>query len=317
MKGLFLICMLTLVSCMGGSGGSSGGSSVPIKVEESISDSTLIVFTQTSGVASSGFKWMDMFIARAYAATGNISCYTGQDVSFDMDLQIGASVESLQVDATCGSDIELKVRQSMLAALDGHILVREKSYNGTGVGYWLDFSTADGFQFDIPYTILEKNSWTRHSDQALISNAYFTNISNCYLDYTFNYQTGRVSNNVAVTTYPDRALVKNEATNTTHSIANPNAPSSSNTYEGCSTSAYIPAYVDFRFKDGKIEFDESGTKRFSINGCAKFDSNEDLIDYQENGTLAHANAQVVCPDADYSPTYERYCIDDNANGACD
>jgi len=304
MRSLLLISFLfCLVSCMGGSGGGSSSSSSSSKIVTSISDSTLVSFQQTSGVAKTGINWMDLVIARAYAAVGDISCFSGQNVSFDMDIQIGPSVENIQVDAVCGDDIELRIRRGMLQALDGHILVRERGQAPTGSGYWLDFSAAEGFQFGVPYTILDKEGWAGVAPHMT---------SRCFVDYTFNFATGKVSNGAKTTSYANRALERNTYANNNYSVSNPNAPQLSNNYVGCNTANVDFGESDFRFKNGKIEIDESGTKRFNANGCALWDDNTgSLVDYKENGVNG------VCPDAGYDSTFERFCIDNDANGSCD
>lgn len=304
MKVLVLMSLCILVSCNGGFGSKKPEiTPAPYRVIKSISDSTLVSFTQMSGVAKSNMNLMDLIIARAYAATGNISCYSGEDVSFDMDIQLGGSTQNLLVDATCGDDIELKVRQSMLTALGSHILVREKSQAPVGSGYWLDFSV-DGFSFDTPYTVKEKVGWA-----GVVPNAAQ---NTCYLDYTFNYLAGNVNVDTFAPNFPNAHFI-NSQVNTDHGVSNPNAPSPDNNYVGCNTTGNKMVAGDFRFKDGKIEIDQSGRKAFSPNGCGLYDENTGaLLDYKENG-----DGNNNCPDVGYDSTFERFCIDDNADGNCD
>lgn len=293
MKSLFvLLTAFVFVSCNSGSGGSSSSASPDgSRVSTSISDSTLISFEQTAGVASYRPSFMDNFVARAYAADGNINCYSGDPVSFDMDLQIGATITDLQVDTTCGGDVELDIRREMLAALDNHIMILEVAGVGdVGPDYTLDFKNNNGigFRFDVPHPTLEAmyldgaNEWP------------------CKVDYIFKKDTGEVQISIGVDDFDwsFASLAVNQNTN--------NSPVGS----VCDVTVGIHRTPDFRFKNGKIEMDESGTKQFSPKGCAKY-SGGNVVEYNESG-----DGFGSCPTG-YESTYERWCIDDDLDGNCD
>lgn len=294
-KVLCVIIMACLMSCSKG-GGSPEVTASKIKISKTFSDSTVTNFTQTGGVASVDKRWFEYIIERAYAGTGDISCFDGQSITVDMDITLGSTTSPLIVDSTCGSDVELDIRRKMLSALDGHKMILEVAGQGSvGVNFILDFTQAEGFQFDVPYLTYEEdvthNAVTR----------------SCYMDYTFNSSNGTVSNNTKSTTYNGRALELNELSNTAMGIGNPNS-----TNNGCKSDDEEYRNASFRFKDGKIELDESGTDRFSPNGCALRDGSENIIDYKENG-----DGSGACPDMGYDSTYERWCVDDDLNGTCD
>lgn len=286
-------CLMVSCNQSGGGGGSTASSSDGKTISKTISDSTLTSFTQTSGVAKYKPSFLDKIISNAYAIDGNIRCIKGDPVSFDMDIQIGADTEDLQVDTTCGADVELAIRRKMLTALDGHIMMLELAGNGdVGSKYTLDFknNAGQGFKFDIPHPTVEEiymdglNEWP------------------CKVDYVFKEATGKVQVSIGVDdlNWVFAALKVNQDTN--HHFSD----------SRCDVTPKVMRSPDFRFKNGKIEMDESGTKNFSINGCAKYDSNGTVLDYKENGA-----GDGSCPDDGYESSYELWCIDDNQDGTCD
>ena len=296
---IFGIMALGIVACKGGnSGGSSGSNS--IKINASFSDLTVSNFQQTSGVAISPIKWTEFLISSAYAGGGDINCMSGENVSFSMDITLGGTLSNLAITTQCGSDVDLSIRRKMLASLEGHLMILEMSGQGdVGSNFQLDFRDPEGFQFDIPYKTLEEEKTSGGITRE------------CNIDYTFNSVLGTISNNTKATTYSGRALELNTLANTAWGISNPNSPSAGNGYSGCKTSGDEYRTADFRFKNGKIELDESGTKDFSPNGCAKRNDQEVIVEYNEEG-----DGLGACP-IDFDSTYERWCIDDNADGTCD
>lgn len=301
MKVISILSLCILVSCNGGGSGSE--SSAPSKVSKTINDTSLVHFQQISGIAKNKQNIFDYIVSKAYAATGNISCYSGEDVSFDMDIKVGSLTENLQVNAKCGEDIELKVRQGMVKVLSGNAMTREKSAGNTGYGYWLDF-TVDGFQYGKPYLVREKIGWA-----GIVIDP---SIHTCYIDYTFNEAEGTVTADTFAPSYPSAHYLNSEV-NDHNGITNPHRPSASNNYIGCNSTGIKMVLGDFRFKNGKIEIDESGKKLFSPTGCAlyKDDGTNTVLDYKENGING------VCPDIGYQTTYERFCVSNNSPGVCD
>ncbi|ATH07400.1 hypothetical protein BIY24_05435 [Halobacteriovorax marinus] len=97
-----------------------------------------------------------------------------------------------------------------------------------------------------------------------------------------------------------------ESANTAFGVANPQDGST-----GCFSQNTEFGKVQFRFKDGNVELDESGTGSFSDKGCAS-STGDTLTDYKENG-----DGSCNCPDAGYESTYERFCVDNNTDGSCD
>lgn len=277
-----LLSSVLLVSC-----GSDNEKSV---VDQTFSDATVSNFQQATNIAKNQRRLSELLISSAYAGSGNIKCFSGESVEFQMDVTLGASTTTETITGTCNSTISNQIRRGLLEALDGKTLIREVSQAGTGVNYQLDFT--GGFNFNSPYKVLEEsktNGVTR----------------NCYLDYTFDFTTGLVS----LDTKDSRAggaLSDNETANDDFSIANPHDGSS-----GCFSKNTDFNKIAFRFIDGKVEFDESGTGNFSDKGCAKW-TGDTLTDYKENG-----DGSGNCPDAGYESTYERWCVDNNTDGTCD
>jgi hypothetical protein len=286
--------LISLTACNGGGGGGSG---VEV-VETSFSDSTVSNFQQVSGIAKAPLKWHDLLVPSAYAGGGDIRCNSGETVSLSMNVTLGADSKVLQFEPSCSSQIVVQIRRKLLESLEGHKLIREVSSADVGPDYNLDFTS--GFEFGVPYVVLEKKDHTVGSVT-----------KNCYLNYSFNYSTGSMSMNTQSSALPGRALELNSSANDDFGISNPNLPAPENSYAGCASMDTDFGSTNFRFKDGKIETDESNTGNFSPNGCALWDE-DSIVDYKENG-----NGDGTCPDSGYDSTYERWCIDDNSDGTCD
>lgn len=303
MKGLSIFVLMILVSCNGG--GSGGGSSAPSPtvVTKSFLDTTVSNFSQVSGVASYQKAWYEYIVERAYAGGGDIRCIDGTPIEVTMDITLGFVTQPLNVQATCGGDVDLRIRQEMLSALDGHVMVLEVAGSGSvGSDYKLDFSQAEGFQFDIPYATLEDRK------------TFAAQTHDCMIDYVFNSATGTVSSKIATTALPGRAKSINQASNTAWGFANPYTPVAGNGYAGCKSQDGEYRTADFRFKDGKIEMDESGLKSFDFRLCVLRDGSDNIVDHNLTGYFQ--GTDVVCPNG-YDSPYERWCIDDDADGSCD
>lgn len=141
----------------------------------------------------------------------------------------------------------------------------------------------------------------------------------CYVDYEFNYKNGTLK--VGLTSKrTGGAWDLNRQANIDFnnsggiSITDPaNNPADSNL--GCNTGSTSDfGDVHFRFKDGKIETDESKTKEFNPNGCTTYnESTGELLDYKIK------KSDETCDDlgTEYSTSFEQWCIDQNKDGTCD
>lgn len=289
-KTFILTMAIAITACKGGSGGGGGDSSSGI-VDTSFSDVTVSNFQQLTGVAQLKPKWHEYLISPAYAGGGDIRCVSGESISISMDVVLGADTNNLLIDSTCGSSVVLDIRRKMLESLDGHKLMRELSGAGEGIDYVLDFTS--GFEYGVPYTVFE----TEKTVAAVTRD--------CFLDYTFNISTGSLSMDT-VNSSAQKARDRNRAANNAMGVTNPHDGS-----VGCYAQPDTFASVNFRFKDGKIELDQSSSGNFSPNGCALW-VGDSISDYKENGL-----GDGTCPDAGYDSTYERWCVDDNTDGTCD
>ena len=292
MKGIrnFIVLSMVIVvaSCKGGGAGSSAGNNV---VSQQFSDPTVSNFLQLTNQVATSKPWYSFILDEAVAETADIQCYRGEDVSFSMDVTLGVHVHPILVVADCDDEIVNRIRRKMLETMDGYKLTREISGAGEGPGFILDLS--GGFNYDIPYTVLEAEKTVGGITR------------NCYLDYTFNYATGTVSMDTKNSS-AQKARDRNRATNNEFGVANPHDGSI-----GCYAQSTTFANVSFRFKDGKVELDESNSGRFSPNGCAKWQG-DSIVDYKENGL-----GDGTCPDPGYDSTYERWCIDNDLDGSCE
>lgn len=204
--------------------------------------------------------------------SGNIRCAEGASVGFEL-VALGKTV---QVNSTCNSNVDLKIRQKLLESLDGRILTRTISGAQTGVGYHLDFSGTP-FAFNQPIAVREENQTTAGITRA------------CYVDYTFDYSTGKLIVDLR-SNRAGGAWKLNEQANIDFNSAVPgtiadpaNNPGDSDGCNTASTANY--GTIDFRFKDGKIETDESNRKDFNPNGCVLWDEvTGDLLDYKIKNT---------------------------------
>lgn len=150
MKNIFLLTLgLVLVSC-----GSDGDSASDDKYVGSISDTTIVSLTQDSSSIAKTIpeKAVELVIPSAYAASGEIRCFSGADVnleivlSFDVDTNVPIYVapNTISVDTTCSNDINKDIRVSMLNALGNKtLLLKGNSVNDkTNSGKYLHFGNS-------------------------------------------------------------------------------------------------------------------------------------------------------------------------------
>ncbi|MFG1523475.1 hypothetical protein ABMA67_00565 [Halobacteriovorax sp. RZ-3] len=171
------IASVVLVSC-----NSSGGAGEPVLIEQTFSDTAVTAFEQTSGIAeaTTGEEVINFVLPKAYAGGGDISCYSGERVSF----QIDALGNTVQVDSTCSENIDVDIRRGLLSSLDGLAFYRSITDSSNRFGA-IDFTSGGvngGFQWDTPYTV------------AAVSDSSGTKPSglNCMEKYTFNRALGTV-----------------------------------------------------------------------------------------------------------------------------
>lgn len=125
MKNLIVTLLMAVSSALLTGCGSEGGGVVSgNKYTGVFSDSSVTSFTQTGGVAlrkpSVPEKAINLIIPSAYAATGNISCFIGESVSFSAD----ALGNTVNIDTTCSTSIDLSIRQQLLESMESSNLTR-------------------------------------------------------------------------------------------------------------------------------------------------------------------------------------------------
>lgn len=305
---LFLITLL-LQSC-------GEKSSSDKKINLDFQDSTVESITQTNGAVSHLKKVIGYFLDTAYAGGGKVVCDSGEEISLNIKM---VDNEEINLTTICDSDLELKIRRKLLISLNNHKLMRVLSGASTGSEYILDFSN-DGFAFDKPFRVKEFTD-TYPDNQSFYS---------CYLDYSFNLENGKVEMNSKEATrqvnIDTNTALKAAAIGTDFegAIDNPEThPGSINptiderTNFGCSTviATEVPL-VDFRYKDGFIELDDSGYKKFSPSFCVKWSDEGEILDTHEDGSIGEDGLDCG-EDNDFDSSYERWCIDDNQDGTCD
>lgn len=228
---------MALLGCSGGSD-SSTASSVRAQV---FSDSSVTAFSQTGGVAFNKPTFMDSFIGKAYAIDGNISCVEGAPVSFSLD----ALGNTVLVDTTCNSKIDLSIRQSLLESMAGkHLLMYWGGGHDTRAdGRTLTFRAAGSF-------------WGTYT------NIVAGSAPNCKDKLTFDEATGSVT-------------IENDSASSVAAGA---------TNQVCLDSEFTGATADdykkvlkFRFKEGNLEMHSDST--FPQDN----DINQLCIDQNANG----------------------------------
>jgi len=141
MKRLMILTLALLITgCNGGSSGSGGvaGSSL---VSGAFSDASVTNFSQTSGIAklnkSVPSQMIELVIPSAHAGGGNISCISGEAISFQMD----ALGNTVNVNTTCAAitTVDLAIRVGLLESMDNSAIQRKISDAGASA-QTLDFT---------------------------------------------------------------------------------------------------------------------------------------------------------------------------------
>ncbi len=217
MKIYMLICIslsMFLVSC--GDNGSSSSSTGTVR-EAIFSDSSVTSFTQTGGVASHKSSILNYIVGSAYAVSGNIRCVNGASVSFELD----ALGNTVQVDTTCNSNIDLSIRQGLLESMAGKRLIMYHAGGGNALSQnrAVIFNASGSF-------------WTTYE------NINAGGVANCKDKLTFDQATGTVT-------------IENDSAASITAGA---------TVQDCLDSEFVGATAEdyknelkFRFKDGKLE----------------------------------------------------------------
>ena len=231
MKALNLIMAtvlaFTLVGC-GSDGGSSGagGSSI---ISGIFSDASVTSFTQTGGVAKvqpgPGQKIMNFVVPTAYAVDGNISCISGDSVSFQLD----ALGNTVNVSTTCTSltAMDLAIRVGLLESLDGRSIKRtvtDASYKDGALNF------VGGLNWDTDYSVRSIND----------ANGDTTVGDRCYDYYKFVQSTGKLE-------------IRPDTANSDGNCLCVTTPG----HADCATDT-----VSFRFVNGYLELDLTNSDNF-------------------------------------------------------
>lgn len=229
MNMVILALVTTMVVGCGADGKGASGSS---KISKTFSDSSVTSFTQTSGIAKTNQeKLMNLIISSAYAATGSISCLSGESVSFDVDTTIGSTSNTTTVNTTCSENIDLDIRRGLLEGLDQMAIYRtatDASYK-KGLLNFKNTGAVGSFQWSTNYQVK-------------------TLATPCYDVYSFNKTNG------TVTIKPDFA---NNA-GCLCDDANKGDPNHGSYNADCKTVS-----ASFRFINGTMELDLTGSANFN------------------------------------------------------
>ncbi len=219
---MLLSSLLVLASC-----GSDSGKSVSNGVRSQIfSDSAVTSFQQTGGVALNKPSLIDAVLPTAYAVSGNISCVEGAPVAFQLD----ALGNTIQVNTTCNSRVDLSIRQGLLASLASKRMLIYHAGGGDvrSQARVLTFGSAGSF-------------WGSYGNIEAGSSP------NCKDKYTFSETNGTV-------TIEHDAAASTTAGAVTQTCLNAE-------FVGA-TAADYKKVIPFRFIDGKLQFDGTGTGNF-------------------------------------------------------
>ena len=122
---LLMLTLIIFASC------GSDSNSDPVHIKMEFQDDAVDKFTQRSGIAYNSGSILnhitEAIIAKAHAAAdGEISCMSGDQVTFDVDI-FGDT--SLSITTTCGRAIEADIRRQLLFAFAGRTLFTSKDGN--------------------------------------------------------------------------------------------------------------------------------------------------------------------------------------------
>jgi hypothetical protein len=223
MKSLLLSVMaLALVSC---GGGTSGPTTTTSNVKSAIfSDTAVTSFQQTGGVAHNSPSLMDKVFASAYAVDGNIRCVEGAPVAFELD----AFSNTVQINTTCNSDIDLNIRRGLLESMASKRLLM---YWGGGhdtrsEGRALTFNAVGSF-------------WATYENIPAGAGNTGHNEHLCKDKMTFDESTGEVT-------------IEHDVTNSLIAGADSTQDCLNSEFSGATLNDYKKV-LHYRFKDGKLE----------------------------------------------------------------
>lgn len=248
---LLIVLSFILTGCGSDDGASSGGTSI---ITGTFSDSAVSNFEQTSGVAKMTVpeKTLEFVIPTAYAGGGAVRCVSGEAISFQMD----ALSNTVNIDTTCGtySNIELAIRKRLLESMDGISLKRtmtDASYKDGAIDF-TSGGASGGFHWN------DGNSGTT-DDLYVVKDMDDCNGSggDLYAVYSFDRSTGKVTMYTLMNagTIPT-ALGKSSAADCAAVTGGTDADG-----DGLEDS---PSNASFRFKDGTLELDLSGSNIFEV-----------------------------------------------------
>lgn len=248
MKSLLLLMIISFVfvSC----GGSSGSSTATSSVKETIfSDSAVTSFTQTGGVAHNKPSLMDKVFPSAYAVSGNIRCVEGAPVAFQLD----ALGNTVQVDTTCNTIMDLNIRRGLLESLANKRLLMEYAggSDSRAQGRALTFNAVGSF-WGVYDNIVAGSANTGHNEHL------------CKDKLTFNETTGQVT-------------IEHDTFNSLAAGADSTQDCLNSEFAGATLADYRKV-MNYRFKDGKLEMDPDGLDFTVNNDYVRF-----CIDNNSNG----------------------------------
>lgn len=218
-----LMLGISMIAITGCSGDSSPAAST---VRSQIfSDTAVTAFTQTAGVAKNKPSFIDNAFNSAYAVDGNIRCVEGAPVSFQLD----ALGNTVQIDTTCNAQVDLTIRQGLLQSMAGKRMLQywAGGHDATAEGRVLTFNAVGSF-------------WGTYD------NIEAGSAAGCKDKLTFDEETGSVT-------------IENDAMN--YGGVATNQACLDAEFPGATANDY-KRVLPFRFKDGKLQLDGTGTGNF-------------------------------------------------------
>lgn len=193
--------------------------------EDTFSDSAVTYFDQVSGLAQNRKSPLSYLLNTAYAIDGNIRCFTGSSVSFELE----ALGESVLINTKCNSEMDLKIRQGLLQSLAGKRVIME----------WA--GGADARSTGRVITFRPQNSfWGKYDNVASGAPDRGHQEDMCKDSYIFNESAGTVTIELDV---PGSTAIRSDSAQYCLD----------NEFLGATQDEYRKV-LNFRFKDGKLEF---------------------------------------------------------------
>lgn len=216
---------LLLISC-GDSGGGTSSQGDSTLYSGVFNDNAVTSFSQNGGVASRmPKKAMEFIIPSVYAASGTISCLIGEDTSF----QAVALGETVDIDTSCSTTIDLSIRRELLKAFVSKTMRVEMHEHGNANAQDISFPATTDVENKMTVNVMGVGNGVD---------------SNCGAKYEFNLTSG------VVRLYVDAA-------NTVGNGINAACASGANDFVNG-----FEQQIQYRFKDGKVEFNMDNETTF-------------------------------------------------------